>query len=88
MTRRAARIGRDPRGAKPHPIRTASPVLRGLLELADLYGVSHSELASHTNCAPNSFSAWRAGRTTPTIMTTEAIADALGYRLEIVRNDK
>lgn len=69
------------------PIRTASPVLRELFEIAQDHGLSGLMFAESMDMHPNQLSGYRTGKHEPGIMTVESLAHALGYKLTLTRLD-
>lgn len=69
------------------PIRTASPVLRELFEIADRDGVMLITIADRANTHPVRVSGYRRGKNQPGVMVVEEMAHALGYRLCLVPLD-
>lgn len=70
------------------PIRTASPILRELFEIAELQGMNLLYYAASMDKHPNQLSGYRTGKHEPGIMTVEEMADALGYKLTLTRLDE
>lgn len=66
------------------PIRTASPGLRKLLEAIEASPLSANEIMRRCNVAPSTINSLKAGRRTPTIITAEILAEAMGLTLEWV----
>jgi transcriptional regulator with XRE-family HTH domain len=71
-----------------NPVRASSPTLRKLFAIMAEAGVSQQALADRISSTQYGVWKWRAGQATPNIASVEAAADALGYRLELVRNDE
>lgn len=69
------------------PIRTASPVLRELFEIADKYGITQTDMAQRSKMYQQQVSSIKAGKHEPGIMTVESLAHALGYKLTLTRLD-
>lgn len=69
------------------PIRTASPVLRELFEIAQDQGLSGLTFAESMDMHPNQLSGYRTGNREPRILTVEEMAGALGYKLTLTRLD-
>jgi len=78
---------RDKRGGKTGPIRTSSPVLREVFEMADLRGASITWLSVKTNLTTQSISNWRKGSNAPNILAVEEMANAMGYKLILQKID-
>jgi ribosome-binding protein aMBF1 (putative translation factor) len=75
--------------ARRRPIGTASPTLRAIFEAAEASGISQSELALRIGSRQHEIHRWRRGTysRTPNILTVEELANAVGYRLELIRTD-
>lgn len=69
------------------PVRTASATMREIFSIAEKTGVSQNSLARRLNKGVNQVFYWRRGIKTPSILTVEEIADALGYRLALIEKE-
>ena len=78
---RAKAVGR--RGA----IKTATPVVRQLLGLIEAAGWTHHDVTSRFNFGANQVSVWRRGLSDPSLRSIEAVADALGYEMRLVKKE-
>lgn len=68
----------------PNPVRTASKTLRAIFEIIDRGVITQKSVARSIGRTPSVMSLYRAGRALPDIMAAEAIAEVLGYRIELV----
>lgn len=69
------------------PVRSATPVVRqlyGIIAARRLSDVAFSRLMGWPDDC-NYPRKWRAGRSDPSLRSLEAVADALGYELKLVR---
>lgn len=89
MKRRGRPIGHAPAnrgkalvGNKLMP-RTASPVIRQLIDEIDRTGLSGREIERDAGVSRVTISRWRHGRGSPRITDFEAVARYLGYRLKL-----
>jgi len=76
--------GRARFGRPATPIRTASYTLREILETVEDREIIQSSIAEAMGRTNAAFTHWRAGRAIPDILTVEAMAQVLGYRLVLV----
>lgn len=67
------------------PLRTASRILRDLLERLEEDGLNHRQIAELAGVHRVSISNWRSGKYTPDLLTIEALAQATGYRLVLTK---
>ena len=69
------------------PIRTASPTLRRIFEIAKEKRVNQYKIASACGNHQATISEYRTGKVEPGIMMVEEMAHAIGCRIEIVPID-
>ena len=79
LRRQPSLRGAAKRSAKP--IRTASYVVRQMLQEMDARGVSQKSVADALGLTGAAVSNWKAGHCAPDAITVEAFAQVLGYRL-------
>lgn len=79
--RKRHELPRNRQGRQAAPIRTASPVLRRLFEVADEKGMTLRYLAEGGNWTTAQVSGWRAGTHAPSIINVEELAAIIGVRL-------
>jgi len=65
--------------------RAGTPVVRHLIDLVTERGWTAADVADYVKLAHNSLSVWRTGKMDPSLRSLEALADALGYELKLVR---
>lgn len=58
-----------------------------LFEIIDASGLTLKQLADKSKVHMQSMVLWRAGLKSPNFATTRRLLDALGYRIEIVKED-
>lgn len=94
MTRRGRPTGFSPSNKgranwfNKGPIRTSSALVRSLFELLDADGRSAGSVAEVSGNHPVTLSNWRRGARSPNMIEFENVAQALGYRLELVKNEE
>lgn len=64
--------------------RTASPTVRRLFEIIDAQRIDYAELAGDIGAHLASLHGWKSGSHTPGILQVEALAKAIGRRVEVV----
>lgn len=69
------------------PARTADPILKQLFDIADDRRMWTADLARKVGVSAVSLARYKHGRATPSIMTVNAMAQALGVRLVLETNE-
>lgn len=71
------------------PVRSATPVVRQLFALFDAHRLTDAAVMRRLKWErdTNYFRHWRAGRRDPSLRSLEAVADALGYELKLVKKE-
>jgi len=62
-------------------VRSPSAVVRGLFEAIGAGRITIRDVAAALDITPEAVSYWKSGRTAPSILTVEEVADVLGYEL-------
>lgn len=74
------------KGRSHIPIRSASKVVRHLLEILEESNMTYREMARRAGVIGiNAPTRWRRGLGTPSVYTAECIADVLGYEIVLVK---
>lgn len=60
---------------------SGSPVVRSLFEAMGASRVTITDVAAAMGITPVAVSYWKSGRTSPPLLTAEAVADMLGYEI-------
>jgi hypothetical protein len=80
--------GPNMRGRKKNPIKTTSTVIRSLLEITVEQETSYRSIAKKGGFAANGPTRWRVGLGTPSVLTAECWAEALGVSLEVLTKEE
>lgn len=80
------RVPKEKRGRLNGPIRSASPVVRALLEIVLEQGNSYRKVANKAGFGQNAIGRWRKGLGAPSIITLECLAKSLGYKIIVVKD--
>lgn len=72
---------------KPKPIKTASPTLRQIFEMAETMNIKQVTLSDFAEVAQQHISNYKLGRHEPGIMTVERLAEAVGCKLTLTPLD-
>ncbi|MBA8904847.1 hypothetical protein [Aminobacter ciceronei] len=67
------------------PPRTASAIIRDMMEIIDQDPRSMETIGKVVGIHPNNLSYWRSGMRSPTLINFENAAQAIGYKLTLVR---
>lgn len=70
------------------PPRTASHSLQKLFSIMDTMDESIREISKRAGCHEVTMSHWRHGKNSPRLIDIEAVANAIGYRIDIVPDDE
>lgn len=71
----------------PKPARTSSAVIRAMFDIIDQSGMSYADVSAKTGIHAVTLSYWKHGKNAPRWVDFENLANALGYRIELVKND-
>jgi len=69
---------------KAKPSRTTSPIVRELIDALVLRGLSQESVAQAIGVSGAALSYWKSGVSRPNLVTTEAFAQVMGYKLALV----
>lgn len=86
-----AQLQKEKQGRPPVENRTASRVLYELIEILLAQNLSYRKVAKMAGFNLNAPTRWARGLHAPSILTCEALAEVLGYRLvleKVEQNDK
>ena len=65
--------------------KTASPVVRGLFQIAADRGLSREDMSHCAGVHTNTLTRWSQGHGSPNLFEFETAVHRLGYRLELVK---